>query len=264
MRGLVVASVSVVALALAGTASAAGPYGMPDPPLYLWSWTGLYVGANAGGGWTFDAGQPRCIDPNGVNNGRFCQIVPDNTTNGSGFIGGGQIGYNWQVNPTWVVGLETDFQGASLSGSPTVNGRFTFFGGGLAANPATFTANEKLDWFGTVRGRVGFAIGRQLFYTTGGLAYGEAALNTNFVTPVTAFQGNATVTKVGWIAGIGTEGNLLGNWSAKVEALFYDLGTTTVLSAPVLSGPNAGFVRGKDFDMEGAIVRGGLSYKLGW
>jgi outer membrane immunogenic protein len=258
MRGLA-AGVALAALALASPASAAGMYWAP--PGALWSWTGFYVGLNAGGGWTFDNGAPRCIDPNGVNNGPGCQIVPDNTTNGSGFIGGGQIGYNWQINPAWVLGLETDFQGSNLGGSATVSGRFALFGGGLAANPATFTANDKLDWFGTVRGRVGLAIGRSLFYTTAGLAYGEAALNTNFATPFFTFPANATATKVGWIGGIGAEGVLVGNWSAKVEALYYDLGKTTLLGAGIPA--TSGFVRGKDFETEGVIVRGGLNLKLG-
>jgi outer membrane immunogenic protein len=219
------------------------------------------VGLNAGGGWTFDNGSPRCIDPNGVNNGPGCQIVPDNTTNGSGFLGGGQIGYNWQVNPAWVVGLEADFQGSNLGGSATVGGRFPLFGGGFAPNPATFTANDKLDWFGTVRGRVGLSIGRQLFYTTAGLAYGQAALSTNFATPFFTFPASATVTKTGWIAGIGTEGAFIGNWSAKAELLYYDLGKTTLLGAakPAISG----FLLGKDFETEGLIVRGGLNLKLG-
>jgi outer membrane immunogenic protein len=258
MRGLA-AGVALAALALASPASAAGMYW--TPPAALWSWTGFYAGLNAGGGWTFDNGTPRCINPNGVNNGPGCQIVPDNTTNGSGFIGGGQIGYNWQVNPAWVVGLETDFQGSNLGGSATVGGRFALVGGGFAPNPATFTANDKLDWFGTVRGRAGFAIGRSLFYTTAGLAYGEAALSTNFATPFFTFPANATVTKAGWIAGIGTEGAFVGNWSAKAELLYYDLGKTTLLGAgnPAISG----FVRGKDFEMDGLIVRGGLNLKLG-
>jgi outer membrane immunogenic protein len=114
MKGLVVAGISVAALALAGPASAAGMYWPSTAgPAALWSWTGFYAGLNAGAGWTFDSGQPRCFDASGIENGPGCQNVIGNTANGSGFIGGGQIGYNWQVNPTWVAGLETDFQGST-------------------------------------------------------------------------------------------------------------------------------------------------------
>jgi outer membrane immunogenic protein len=236
MRGLLVAGISVAALALAGPASAAGMYWpSAGAPIGLWR-TGFYAGLNAGGGWTFDSGQPRCFDPSRVENGPRCQNVIPNTANGSGFIGGGQIGYNWQVNPTWVAGLETDFQGSTLGGSATVGGPFGFFGGGVATTTATFTANEKLDWLGTVRGRLGFAIGRSLLYTTGGLAYGQVALNTNFVGPAFNFRASTTVTKVGWIAGIGTEGVFAGNWSAKLEAL-------TMIWAPRRSWPERRWVQ---------------------
>ena len=81
------------------------------------------------------------------------------------------------------------------------------------------------------------------------------------------FPASTTVTKVGWIAGIGTEGVLAGNWSAKLEALYYDLGTTTLLAGPALGAglPGVtGFVRGKNFETDGVIVRGGLNLKLGW
>ena len=268
MKVLVVAGVSVAALALAGPASAAGMYWPSTAaPLGLWSWTGFYAGLNAGAGWTFDSGLPRCFDPSGADNGPRCQNVIPNTANGSGFIGGGQVGYNWQVNPAWVAGLETDFQGSSLGGSATVGGPFGFFGGGVAATTATFTASEKLDWLGTVRGRLGLAMGRTLFYATGGLAYAQDALSTNFVGPSFNFPASTTVTKVGWIAGIGTEGVLAGNWSAKLEALYYNLGTTTLLAGPALGAglPGVtGFVRGKNFETDGVIVRGGLNLKLGW
>jgi outer membrane immunogenic protein len=81
------------------------------------------------------------------------------------------------------------------------------------------------------------------------------------------FPASTTVTKVGWIAGIGTEGVLAGNWSAKLEALYYNLGTTTLLAGPALGAglPGVtGFVRGKNFETDGVIVRGGLNLKLGW
>jgi outer membrane immunogenic protein len=106
-----------------------------------------------------------------------------------------------------------------------------------------------------------------LLYTTGGLAYGQDALNTNFVGPGFSFPASTTVTKVGWIAGIGTEGVFAGNWSAKLEALYYNLGTTTLLAGPALGAglPGvAGFVHGKNFETDGVIVRGGVNLKLGW
>ncbi|TDX65744.1 outer membrane immunogenic protein [Methylosinus sp. sav-2] len=143
----------------------------PPPPVF--SWTGAYVGLNVGGG-----------------------FKADNSFGGdvSGVVGGGQIGYNYQISPLFVVGLETDFQGTSLRSN---NG----FG------------NASLPWFGTVRGRAGFALleSKLFVYGTGGFAYGE--LNTPF----------GSDTRTGWTAGGGVEYAFLPNWSAKVEYLYTDL-----------------------------------------
>jgi outer membrane immunogenic protein len=161
-----------------------------------------------------------------------------------GIIGGGQIGYNWQFNPAWVVGLESDFQGADLDRTKncvivcntavaivnTAAGR---------AFPVRFTANSytnKLDWFGTVRGRWGFTTGPTLFYVTGGLAYGDVQRSgavtgstTGVVFGNNTFAGtfsNSSV-RTGWTVGGGVEAKLMGNWTMKGEYLYVDLGTVT-------------------------------------
>lgn len=255
--------------AFGGSAAAADlparVYTKAPPPLEAaYTWTGFYVGGNIGGGWSHDSGAPRCADGAGVPNGALCQNVPGSTINGSGLIGGGQIGYNWQVGPSWLLGVEADIQGADINGSTIVNGPFAFFGGGLAVPAAEFAASEKLDWFGTARGRVGAIIGPALVYVTGGLAYGHAQLDTKFTSP-TAFPASAGVTRTGWTAGAGVEWGFTSNWSAKLEGLYYDLGTTTLTAGPVAPvGAGAiGFVRGKDFDLRGAIARVGLNYHFG-
>jgi outer membrane immunogenic protein len=162
-----------------------------------------------------------------------------------GVIGGGQIGYNWQFAPTWIAGLETDIQGSGMknrrdclipcgAGVLTLNTiPFNFF-------PVTFSAfseEHKIDWFGTVRGRFGYAAGPVLVYATGGLAYGEVKRSgnvvgqTNFVLggTVNSFAGSysASSTKAGWTLGGGVEGQLTRNWSVKAEYLYMDLGSTT-------------------------------------
>ena len=230
------------------------------------SWTGFYVGGNIGGGWSRDSGAPGCTDSSGIPNGPSCQNVPGSTINGSGVIGGGQIGYNWQTGSSWLVGVEADIQAADIKGSTVLNGPFSRFGGALALTAAQFTASEKLDWFGTLRGRVGATVGPALLYVTGGLAYGHAQLNTNFVDALLfTFPASASVTKAGWTVGAGVEWAFAGNWSAKLEGLYYDLGTTTVAAGPTfVGGPAvAGFVRSKDFDLQGAIARVGLNYHFG-
>ena len=97
------------------------------PPPLAWSWTGFYVGANAGWAGSTDAVTNHGTDTGGAGLGTFLLnggIPGAINLNQTGFMGGGQVGYNWQVAPTWVVGIETDFQGADAKGSNA----FTFLG----------------------------------------------------------------------------------------------------------------------------------------
>jgi outer membrane immunogenic protein len=176
-------AIAIAAALAAGSARAAdlpshkaAPDFAPPPPVF--SWTGFYVGLNAGGGFRADSGfGPRAGDVSGV-------------------VGGGQIGYNFQLAPMIVVGVETDFQGTSLS-------RTLGWAG----------PQVSLPWFGTVRGRAGLTLfdDRLLVYGTGGFAYGE--LNTPW----------RSDTRTGWTAGGGLEWAFLPNWSAKVEYLYTEL-----------------------------------------
>ncbi len=115
----------------------------------------------------------------------------------SGLIAGFQSGYNWQFGQ-WVTGFETDIQ---LSDANDVFANYKF------SNP----------WFGTVRGRAGFAVNNLLFYGTFGLAYGLGRVDLGGVT-----QDNM---HVGWTTGVGLEAALWSNWSVKAEYLFVDLGS---------------------------------------
>jgi outer membrane immunogenic protein len=126
-----------------------------------------------------------------------------------------------------------------------------------------FTASEKIDWFGTVRGRVGFATwDRALIYATGGLFYGRISANTLFTAPNvgTTYPGSASATKAGWTVGGGFEYAFTNNWSGKIEGLYYDLGNITVvgLETPL----KFGFQHNKNFDNTGGIVRVGLNYQF--
>ena len=189
---------------------------MTAPPPY--SWTGAYFGIHAGGGWFEDpdstvsfqrfTGAPPGV-PHPLQSARF---------NSTSFpFGGVQIGYNWQLQQRWVVGLETDISAAQRNGGGAVI---------LAEGPITDMVNSSrgLDWFGTLRGRVGFLVDpRILTYATGGLAYGDARNNfTQSITgpgPVGAFAlaNTAPSTSTGWAAGGGIEVALDAKWSAKVE-----------------------------------------------
>src|SRR5207237_3144622 len=155
-----------------------------------------------------------------------------------GFIGGGQIGYNWQAG-NFVAGVEADIQWLSGRGSGTVATSIplpTFPGNFINT---TLAATNSVDWLGTLRGRAGFTLAPAfLIYATGGLAYGEAksstAINQVLVGPATgganapyASVANFSETRVGWTAGAGGEWMFSGNWSAKLEYLHYDLGSVS-------------------------------------
>jgi outer membrane immunogenic protein len=135
----------------------------------------------------------------GANLGYNWGKITNSNTSPSGIEGGVQGGYNWQ-NGQFVFGAETDLQ---LSGSEDTFAPFKF------SNP----------WFGTLRGRGGFAYSNFLFYLTAGLAYGNVKAENAFL--------SESRTQLGWTAGLGGEVGISQNWSAKVEYLYMDLGSRT-------------------------------------
>jgi outer membrane immunogenic protein len=216
--------------ALLGTTALAAAADLPSrgyapAPVYaapMFTWTGFYIGVNGGYG-----GDKNTYSINGF--GNIASITS------GGFIGGGQIGYNYQFLGTSIVaGLEADLQATNIEGKVTILGL------GLGT---------KLDYLGTVRARLGYAfLPNALFYVTGGLAYGNVKTN---VANIISFGG----TNTGWTAGAGIEYALTQNWSLKTEYLYVDLGKKTNLLFPGLS------VGVKNTEH---IVRAGLNYRFNW
>lgn len=208
----------------------------------LYNWTGFYAGLNLGGSWGRQDNS--LITLGGVN-------LLSNKDHLNGVIGGGQIGYNYQLNQ-WVFGLEADFQGSGQRD----DGNF-FIPGGAGAVPSTAIAyNNRLDWFGTVRGRIGYAIDRWLPYVTGGWAYGHGRFSgtTTVGTTTTSFSADQDYTG-GWTIGGGVEWAFLNNWSAKIEYLYIDFGNGPTV--PVSATQN--IVSGR---MTDNIIRAGINYKF--
>ena len=205
----------------------------------------------------------------------------------SGFMGGGQVGYNWQFSPIWMVGLEADIQGALERDSANLNNSFTATsvlsngqtsGGDCCTVTGTAVTDytTKIEWFGTARLRAGYVWGNGtvVSYVTGGLAYGKVDFEGTSIVSGTnlpfsvaqSFSHNAI--NMGWTVGYGTEGRLgNSNWSWKVEGLYMDLGTldtrgvVTAISNPgapfVVTGPGQVFTHSHFTD---GILRGGLNY----
>jgi outer membrane immunogenic protein len=256
----------------AGSASAADLPARPytkAPPVVVpvaYNWTGWYVGGNAGFAWTKSTDTLTSANPAGngfVTGGEIATSLP---LDPKGFIGGGQFGYNWQSSSMWVVGFETDIQWAKLNTTAAMPGPNDF--------TRIVTANEKLDWFGTVRGRIGVTpTDRVLLYVTGGLAYGHASLTTALTRPGSpppappdgcggfnnCQSGSVTDTKIGWTVGGGLEWALVNNWSLKGEYLYYDLGSLS----HVMTDPSFPAIFNARADLKGSIARAGLNYHFG-
>ena len=233
-------------LALSAAANAADVYSGPaggykDGPVFATAnWAGWYVGANAGYGWS--------ANDIAVDQGYVSALSP------SGGFGGGQIGYNWQGvwHPHLVLGIEADFQGADFSDSKTTS-----------TNVFDESGKTSIDWFGTVRGRLGYAFDRTLVYATGGFAYGQVSDNysfTNYSQPKYDTGVSRTQTQTGYVVGAGIEHKLTPAWSVKAEYQYINLGNDDFYDKAT-SSKSIGYAPSKDVDL--STVRAGINYHVG-
>jgi outer membrane immunogenic protein len=272
---------AVAVFGFASVASAADlPVKAPVAPVAApYSWTGFYIGANVGGGWGHQNISYSPNDPAGVAFINDGNAVLGDSFKSSGVVGGLQLGYNYQFNRSWLVGLETDFDWTGMKGSG-----FTPYFSGLEIS----SAEERVKWFGTVRGRLGYLpTDNLLAYVTGGFAYGKvehsAAYNTaNGGTifeifggfgvqcgPVigsttnTCYAGSSSDIATGWTLGGGLEYAIWQRWTLKAEYLYVSLNNKSVaeIGTPVptfaQSSVNANFGR-TNFN----VARVGVNYRF--
>jgi outer membrane immunogenic protein len=253
LLSLLAGTAAAALLASAAQAADLSARAAPPPPIAavpIFTWTGFYVGANIGGGWLTNS-ERTVFDPV---TGTFIDIGGNNT---SGVVGGGQIGYNYQFGSV-VVGLEADIQGADLRRSRNRN-EFLF------ATPAFIAANERgVEWFGTVRARLGYAFDRVLIYATGGFAYGGGGGNGRCLVDGVFFDCGGDNTNTGWTAGGGVEWALPYNWFGSsavtfgVEGLFVSLERNRNNDFFLFDGA---FDNGRR-DLEFGVVRAKLNFKF--
>ncbi|RDV01111.1 outer membrane protein [Undibacter mobilis] len=214
MRSIHLFTAALAVIGLTGAASAADMparnYTKAPPMVAGYNWTGLYAGLNGGYGWVDTGGNP------------------------GGFVGGGQIGYNWQAyGSPLVLGLEADIQGADIDETVT--------GGGISTT-------TRINAFGTVRGRIGYAWDRFMVYGTGGFAYTRTELS--------ATNGVASVSDKSWSSGYtlggGLEWGAWDRWTVKAEYLFIHSGDVNLNLAGVPVSGNYDF----------SVVRAGLNYRF--
>lgn len=194
IRNVLLASAGMFALSafapvMAADMAARAPYVKAPPPAAIYNWTGFYVGG-FGGYASENSGTPSM----------------------EGGFGGGTIGYNWQAGNI-VYGLEVDAAGADIDASVSALG---------------VTARSKIDSLGTVRGRLGFAVDKVLFYGTGGYAWANNEVSVTAL-GVTASQSNF---HSGWTVGAGVEAFIAPQWSIKGEYLYRSLDSENYFGVP--------------------------------
>jgi outer membrane immunogenic protein len=301
-QAILLAAAAVSAMFGVSAASAADlPMKAAPPPVPVLLWTGFYGGINLGADWS-NSDSVNHTAVAGPCNPAFagCFFLPNYSTtlaigstfnsrfnNNAGFTGGGEFGYNWQFNGRGVAGIEADIsymggQNKSVNfASLTANPNFSPV---LFSQPYAATVTRNLDYLATVRGRLGFlAAPTFLIYGTGGLAFGQAASLTKestifpcgFALDVcTGFGGGSYLrTRVGWTAGVGGEWMMGSNWSAKVEYLYYDLGTANYATGlqstcfgPTCAVPGGLFASTTgttSVRFTGSIARVGIAYHFG-
>ncbi len=222
---------TVAFVAFAGEGFAADLPSIKSPPIYapapVFSWTGFYVGVQLGGDFGTTSAFAPAI-PYGVN-------APNN-----GVFGGGHVGYNYQIN-NFVIGLQGEFNGSSASASRTDATTFA---------PAVLTLKANQGWFGSIDGRLGFAVDRTLFYAIGGVAFTENE-GSAYVNGVRA--GGLSNSRTGYDIGAGVEYAFTNNWTARLEYRYYDYGSATYVG-------NLATYRER---LNDSTVRVGLTYKFG-
>lgn len=241
-------------------ADIAKPVYKAAPVVTAYSWTGFYIGGHLGGAFSDGWNGRTAREP-------IAAVQWDLSfgQKASGFIGGGQIGYNWQFAPQWVVGIEADFSSANLGDSNwmipvPLN---------VGAPAGTFAfMNRNVDWIGTVRGRIGHTWDRWLVYATGGFAYGQVSFagDVNFRNlGGVGFPTSFSSTQTGWTVGGGVEHAFpatQGSWTVRGEYLYYALEAASSNTLPVPFAPGAtSHYRWNETAIH--TVRLGLNYKFG-
>jgi outer membrane immunogenic protein len=297
MSLFLIGNVPAVAADLPSTKSSSVTAAIPE-------WTGFYAGLNSGGMWgnnnSVNIKEYPVYYSSAIKSNPFfsTSIISGSLNNlksnsSSGFIGGGQFGYNQQLNTSVIVGLEADIQGIAGNTSPSVTIQrfsFSYYSFAYGRNNTTsvnnvYSVSKSVDYLGTVRGRVGYLITPSLFaYATAGLAYGGTNLSTyvwrNHETGMADNIGpgssNRSQILSGWAAGGGFEWMFLQNCSAKVEYIYYDLGAPTNYigqnvfiwngSLPIQGIQSGQVSLAHDFSahtrFNGNIVRAGVNYRF--
>lgn len=260
MHKILVATVSVAAIGVS-TAMAADLSAMPTkaPNFVAPSWTGFYAGLNAGYAWGNSEGTAVATDRFSAALGWGSMAIPP--LKPEGFVGGGQIGYNWQSG-SWVLGVEADFSGMNAKTDGSVNPFFSGKTGSFA------TYSSKYDWLATARLRAGVTLAQNwLVYVTGGLAVTRVSDSILGSPHGTGAAGDDLLpfadskTLVGGTVGAGVEYAFAQNWSVKAEYLYAKFDDTTPTQGALANFGAVGPIATFKHDL--STLRAGINYKFG-
>jgi outer membrane immunogenic protein len=272
--------------ALPAMAADLAPFYRAPLPVPIPVWTGPYVGVTVGGAWT-DSNVTEAVGTTFCNpavagcgagpaaSSALAAAIPGTFgTSHAGAIAGGEFGFNWQTAP-FVLGFEADISGSTLAGGSLATGA-----SGVVGFPANIvgvsgSANAKVDYFGTVRGRAGYLVMPPLLaYLTGGLAYGGASSNTTLAEqvagpcpcgPFPAVAASTSAARLGWTVGGGVEYMFAPHWTVKAEYLYYDLGSVTYALPPIVQTtatgtPFFGAATASHVAFIGNVARAGVNF----
>lgn len=238
----------------------------------MFSWTGFYVGGNIGYGgdkfkYPFSAFADQYDDEDFLEN--TADLTGEFSLTSSGFFGGVQAGYNYQFENSWVIGVEADFQWSGIEGELSGNGELflndDFVGG------ANFSAGSEVEWFGTIRARLGYAWDRVFLYGTGGAAYGKTKSHGSFSVfddggEIFGDSVSTSDTNWGWTVGAGLEYAITDHLTFKTEYLYVDLGSQTLFNESgtidLDDGEYLNIGAKMDVDTKFHTIKAGLNYKF--
>jgi outer membrane immunogenic protein len=257
---------TVAVISAAGQVLAADlPMARKAPPalVAVYNWTGLYAGVHVGYGWSNNnvsvgVADPLSLATAAVLDGAFAlRYLPKR----DGYVAGAQLGYNHQIDRL-LLGVEADIAASGITGDQTI---LTPRCPNFCGSPNLSSVSQDMEWFGTVRGRVGAVVDNWLFYGTAGVAFGGVKYsywqnNALFGLGGTINTlGSDSKTHVGWTGGGGIEYGF-GRWSAKVEYLYFDLGDHSLV-VPLNTVPTLiQFV--PKYENSRSMVRAGLNYRF--
>jgi outer membrane immunogenic protein len=241
------------ALAMSGAASAADlarrPVYKAAPAPAVFNWSGFYVGGNAGWGWGEGNGTVIGVPP--VPAVPIVAVGSERSNDRDGFLGGAQIGFNWQApGSPWVFGIEADWSWTDASTSSAV-----------AGIGAISTTLSDTNWYATVTGRIGYAVDTWLWYVKGGVAFMDVDYQSTTTTAAGTFASNAIGdTRTGWTVGVGVEQALLNNWSWKLEYNYLDFGSEQYAFTTTVAGVTG--TTTNDLEEQAHIVKFGVNYRF--